>query len=184
MSSVSGSPTSSATIGRTRSFFSARAVTCVGSQPVLAIPTSTRHVSSPSDVDRGVLDLEARRRRAPGTRRTRRAARPRRAAGAAAGWSTCRGRSSRRARRAELRVVERVPVDVADGVVVLGARRASAAPPGPRPWSGRCTRSGSTAWCRSRRGRCPRTRWSRRTRRGARRPSRRRRRSSSPWCPT
>ena len=41
---------SSATIGRTRSFFAARTVTWVGSQPVFATPTSTCHVPSPRAV--------------------------------------------------------------------------------------------------------------------------------------
>ena len=55
------SPVSSATIGLTRRSLRPVCVTSVGSQPVLATPTSTRHVSAPSRVDRRVSDLEARR---------------------------------------------------------------------------------------------------------------------------
>ena len=126
MSSVSGSPTSSATIGRTRSFFIARAVTCVGNQPVLAIPTVIRNVASPSDSTRGVLDLETRRRqrlehgelgvrRHLGPEKVRGRVRPRVEIVPAAELDGT-----------ELGVVERVPVDVADGVVVA---RCSSSPP-------------------------------------------------------
>ena len=75
--------------GSTRRSFLAMSLTYVGSQPVLAMPTSTRHTPSPSAVDATVDAPRCTARRAPGTRRTRRAGGPRRPAGRAAGWSTC-----------------------------------------------------------------------------------------------
>ena len=114
------SPASSATIGRTRSSLAARAETCVGSQPVLAMPTSTRHVPPPRSTAPRVTDLQARRRQRLGDGELGVAARPRPAAGRAAGSSRCpRYVPAAELDRAELRVLERVPVDELVGGVLV-----------------------------------------------------------------
>ena len=159
----------------------ARAVTSVGSQPVLAMPTSTRHVPSPSAVDAGGARSPGAARRAPGTPRTRRAGATSSRSRAAAGWSRRRGRASRRAR----------PGRAAGGrtgtsrrTARARARRSSAARRAPARRSGRVYQKCVDCFVPvAGVDDVPELGRPASTRRGARRPSRRRPRSSCRLVP-
>ena len=130
-------------------------VTSVGSQPVLAMPTSTRHVSPPRSDDRGVADLEARRgqRLGDGELGVRRDLGAQQVGGGFV--QIAEVVPAAELDRAELRVVERVPVDVAARVVLVAP-----AQHGERLVVGRAEvpEVGRLLVCRSPRGRRPRTR--------------------------
>ena len=115
----------------------------VGSQPVLAMPASTRHVPPPRSTARACGRSRGAARPAPGRRRTRRAARPRRGSRSSGGFvQIAEVVPAAELDRPELRVVERVPVDV---LRPGRARRPSAARRAPARRSGRGTRSRSPA---------------------------------------